>query len=74
MLHTVSRLQALFGVSILEDKGHARNEFGMLCITCTELYYITGGPAREKKVKPKTWRISAFADAISMTTGPYFSW
>ena len=26
MLHTVSRLQALFGVSILEDKGHARNE------------------------------------------------
>jgi hypothetical protein len=27
-----SRLQALFGVSILEDKGHARNE--LLCITC----------------------------------------
>ena len=26
MLHTVSRLQALFGVSILEDKGHERNE------------------------------------------------
>ena len=25
MLHTVSRLGALFGVSILEDKGHARN-------------------------------------------------
>ena len=23
-----------------------------------------------KKVKPKTWRIFAFADAISMTTGP----
>jgi hypothetical protein len=21
----------------------------------TELYYITGGPARQKKVKPKTW-------------------
>ena len=37
----------------------------------TELYYITGGPARQKKVKPKTWRISSFADAISMTTGPY---
>jgi hypothetical protein len=26
MLHTVSRFGALFGVSILEDKGHARNE------------------------------------------------
>jgi hypothetical protein len=26
MLHTVSRLRALFGVYILEDKGHARNE------------------------------------------------
>jgi hypothetical protein len=26
MLHTVSRLRTLFGVSILEDKGHARNE------------------------------------------------
>jgi hypothetical protein len=26
MLYTVSRLQALFGVSILEDKSHARNE------------------------------------------------
>ena len=26
MLHTVSRLQALFGVSILEDKGHVCNE------------------------------------------------
>jgi hypothetical protein len=23
----------------------------------TELYYITGGPARHQKVKPKTWRI-----------------
>ena len=30
----------------------------------TELYYITGGSVRGKKVKPKTWRISAFADAI----------
>ncbi len=30
----------------------------------TELYYITGGSARGKKVKQKTWRISAFADAI----------
>ena len=29
----------------------------------TELYYITGGSARGKKVSPKTWRISAFADA-----------
>jgi hypothetical protein len=26
MLHTVSRLGALFGVSILEDNGHARND------------------------------------------------
>jgi hypothetical protein len=26
MLHIVSRLGALFGVSILEDKSHARNE------------------------------------------------
>jgi hypothetical protein len=26
MLQAVSRLGALFGVSILEDKGHARNE------------------------------------------------
>jgi hypothetical protein len=26
MLYTVSRLGALFGVSILEDKGYARNE------------------------------------------------
>ena len=26
MLHTVSRFGELFGVSILEDKGHARNE------------------------------------------------
>ena len=25
----------------------------------TELYYITGGSARGKKVSPKTWRISA---------------
>ena len=25
----------------------------------TELYYITGGSARGKKVKPKTWRIFA---------------
>ncbi len=39
----------------------------------TELYYITGGSARGKKVKPKTWRIFAFADAISMTTGPKIS-
>ena len=23
----------------------------------TELYYITGGPARHKEVKPKTWRL-----------------
>ena len=23
----------------------------------TELYYITGGPARHQQVKPKTWRI-----------------
>ena len=36
----------------------------------TELYYITGGSARGQKVKPKTWRILTFADAISMTTGP----
>jgi hypothetical protein len=43
-------------------------------VLTTELYYITEGHARGKKVKPKTWRISAFADAISMTTGPYFSW
>ena len=27
MLHTVSRLGAIFGVSILEDKDQARNEF-----------------------------------------------
>jgi hypothetical protein len=27
-----------------------------------------------KKVLPKTWRILAFADGISMTTRPYFSW
>ena len=27
-----------------------------------------------KKVQAKTWRILAFADGISMTTGPYFSW
>ena len=35
----------------------------------TELYCITGGSARGKKVKSKTWRILAFADAISVTTG-----
>ena len=33
-------------------------------LTPTELYYITGGSARGKKVKQKTWRISAFSDAI----------
>ena len=27
-------------------------------------YTITGGAARHEKVKPKTWRISASADAI----------
>jgi hypothetical protein len=27
------------------------------CEENTELYYITGGPARHKKVSPKTWRI-----------------
>ena len=27
-------------------------------------YTITGGAARQEKVKPKTWRISASADAI----------
>ena len=26
-------------------------------VTVTELYYITGGPARDQQVKPKTWRI-----------------
>jgi hypothetical protein len=26
-------------------------------VISTELYYITGGRARDKKVKPKTWRI-----------------
>ena len=36
----------------------------LLRIYITELYYITGGSARGKKVKPKTWRISPFADAI----------
>ena len=39
-------------------------------VCTTELYYITGGSARGQKVKPKTWRILTFADAISMTTGP----
>ena len=39
----------------------------------TELYCITGGSARGKKVKSKTWRILAFADAISVTTGPLSS-
>jgi hypothetical protein len=37
---------------------------------------ITGGPApilrSVNEVKPKTWRILTFADAISMTTGPKF--
>ena len=32
----------------------------------TELYYITGGSARGKKVSPKTWRILAWNDAITM--------
>jgi hypothetical protein len=35
----------------------------------TELSYITGGPARDKKVSAKTWRILY---AISMTTLLYF--
>jgi hypothetical protein len=26
-------------------------------VSVTELYYITGGPARHQQVKPKTWRI-----------------
>jgi hypothetical protein len=26
-------------------------------LVTTELYYITGGPARHQKVSPKTWRI-----------------
>ena len=26
-------------------------------VESTELYYITGGPARDQKVSPKTWRI-----------------
>jgi hypothetical protein len=30
---------------------------GTLRETITELYYITGGPARDKKVSAKTWRI-----------------
>ena len=28
-----------------------------LGISLTELYYITGGPARDQKVSQKTWRI-----------------
>ena len=32
----------------LEKPPHVKN---------TELYYITGGPARHQQVKPKTWRI-----------------
>ena len=40
----------------------------------TELYYITGGSARGKKVKPKTWRISAFADARLTPYGSFGSW
>ena len=48
------RLGALFGVSILETR-HARNE--LWYVVYTELYYITGGPARDKKVSAKTWRI-----------------
>ena len=26
-------------------------------VSVTELYYITGGPARHKEVKQKTWRL-----------------
>ena len=40
----------------------------------TELYYITGGSARGKKVSPKTWRISAFADARLTPYGSSSSW
>ena len=39
----------------------------------TPLSYITGGSARRKKVKPKTWRILGFADVISMIIGPLSS-
>ena len=50
----------------------------MLSITLlaftTELYYITGGSARGKKVSPKTWRISAFADARLTPYGSSGSW
>ncbi len=61
----------------LELDGHLKKtttkKAGIYRYTTTELYYITGGSARRKKVKPKTWRIFAFADAISMTTGPKIS-
>ena len=40
----------------------------------TELYYITGGSARGKKVSSKTWRISAFADARLTPYGSSGSW
>ena len=43
------------------------------CYLIILAYYNTGGSARGKKVKPKTWRILGFADVISMTTGPLSS-
>ncbi len=50
----ISRLFAIFVIFKLPD-------------VTTELYYITGGSAQYyltgKQVKPKTWQISAFADA-----------
>jgi hypothetical protein len=36
-------------------------------------YTITGGPARYQKVSPKTWRISAFADARMTPSGSFCS-
>jgi hypothetical protein len=35
-------------------------------------YTITGGPARHQKVSPKTWRISAFADARMTPSAIWF--
>ena len=53
--------------------GGVQSKLFVLLGTYIELYYITGGSARGKKVKPKTWRILGFADVISMTTGPLSS-
>ena len=38
------------------------------------ILYLPRRTCTRKNVQPKTWRILAFADGISMTTGPYISW